>query len=146
MEPRPVPASPPPIWIGGGSDKAVERAARWGDGWMPYFTVPTNDPEVRASSVVSIEHFVEKRDRLLELRDKLGRKGPFEIAVNPPLRLQPSMPGEAACLIDLAGELAECGIGWVWTPFPASSRAEFLDHIQWFGEEVITKFGPCVTF
>lgn len=33
-----VPASPPvPVWIGGSSDAARERAARRGDGWVPLF-------------------------------------------------------------------------------------------------------------
>jgi 5'-nucleotidase len=29
------------LWIGGGSDKAVQRAAHWGDGWCPFFAAPT---------------------------------------------------------------------------------------------------------
>ena len=59
-EPRPIPSPPPPIWVGGASDKAVERAARWGDGWIPYFSVPTRDPTVMKSSVVSLEHFAKR--------------------------------------------------------------------------------------
>jgi alkanesulfonate monooxygenase SsuD/methylene tetrahydromethanopterin reductase-like flavin-dependent oxidoreductase (luciferase family) len=35
--PRPVPDPPPPIWIGGSDDRAVQRAARCGDGWCPFF-------------------------------------------------------------------------------------------------------------
>jgi len=40
-EPRPSLPTPPPIWIGGGSGKAVERAALKGDGWSPFFAAPT---------------------------------------------------------------------------------------------------------
>ena len=33
--PRPVRAPHPPIWVGGASDAALRRAARYGDGWHP---------------------------------------------------------------------------------------------------------------
>lgn len=79
-EPRPVPSPPPPIWVGGASDKALERAARWGDGWIPHFSVPTNDPVVMQSSMVSMEDFAKKVDWLKESREKIGRSGPFDIA------------------------------------------------------------------
>jgi probable F420-dependent oxidoreductase len=33
--PRPVQSPRPPVWIGGSSDAAIARAARFGDGWIP---------------------------------------------------------------------------------------------------------------
>ena len=51
-EPRPVPDPAPPIWIGGGSDKALERAARWGDGWSPFFEIGRASCRERVSSKV----------------------------------------------------------------------------------------------
>jgi alkanesulfonate monooxygenase SsuD/methylene tetrahydromethanopterin reductase-like flavin-dependent oxidoreductase (luciferase family) len=35
ITPRPVRAPHPPIWVGGASDEALRRAARFGDGWHP---------------------------------------------------------------------------------------------------------------
>jgi probable F420-dependent oxidoreductase len=40
IEPRPVQAPRPPFWIGGRSDPAIRRAARFGDAWLPYFITP----------------------------------------------------------------------------------------------------------
>jgi probable F420-dependent oxidoreductase len=40
MEPRPVQVGGPPIWIGGRSEAAMRRAARVGDGYLPYLVTP----------------------------------------------------------------------------------------------------------
>ncbi len=40
IEPRPV-GGPLDVWIGGNSDLALKRVARYGDGWMPSFLSPT---------------------------------------------------------------------------------------------------------
>jgi alkanesulfonate monooxygenase SsuD/methylene tetrahydromethanopterin reductase-like flavin-dependent oxidoreductase (luciferase family) len=34
MEPKPVQAGGPPIWLGGGSEAALTRIGRLGDGWL----------------------------------------------------------------------------------------------------------------
>jgi probable F420-dependent oxidoreductase len=36
MAPKPLTPGGPPIWIGGRAEAALKRAARLGDGWMPY--------------------------------------------------------------------------------------------------------------
>src|SRR6185503_2389723 len=38
----PRPARRPPIWVGGNSRAAVRRAARYGDGWVPWELTPTD--------------------------------------------------------------------------------------------------------
>jgi probable F420-dependent oxidoreductase len=40
MEPKPVSPGGPRIWMAGRSDAAIERAARLGDGYMPYMFTP----------------------------------------------------------------------------------------------------------
>ena len=40
LEPRPVQQPGPPIWVGGRSEAALRRAARQGDGWLPYLIDP----------------------------------------------------------------------------------------------------------
>ncbi len=37
---QPKPVKKPPIWIGGRSDAALARAAKYGDGWMGIFLTP----------------------------------------------------------------------------------------------------------
>jgi alkanesulfonate monooxygenase SsuD/methylene tetrahydromethanopterin reductase-like flavin-dependent oxidoreductase (luciferase family) len=52
----------PPILVGGNSDRAIRRAARYGDGWFPSLTTPD---KVRAGAA-----------RLRELAAELGRPEP----------------------------------------------------------------------
>jgi len=40
MQPRPLTPGGPPIWIGGRAEAALKRAARLGDGWIPYVVPP----------------------------------------------------------------------------------------------------------
>jgi len=136
-EPRPVPDPAPPIWVGGGSDRAIERAARWGDGWVPYFTVPTNDPVVRRSAVVSMDHFGEKAAHLRERRAELGKTGPFDLSVAPPFRPQEPSAANARRFLDEVHELAQHGVNWIWTSVPAPSLEAYLDTVRWFGEDII---------
>ncbi|MBI4219809.1 MAG: LLM class flavin-dependent oxidoreductase [Chloroflexi bacterium] len=42
INPRPLQLGGPPIWIGGRSDAALERAAESGDGWLPYLFRPSH--------------------------------------------------------------------------------------------------------
>jgi len=40
MQPRPKTLGGPPVWIGGRAEGPLKRAARFGDGWMPYVVTP----------------------------------------------------------------------------------------------------------
>jgi probable F420-dependent oxidoreductase len=40
IEPAPVQPGGPPLWVGGRSDAAIERAATLGDGWLPLWVSP----------------------------------------------------------------------------------------------------------
>lgn len=139
VEARPAPDPMPPIWIGGGSDKAVERAARWGDGWVPVFTAPGLSKINRDAGLTSVAHLAEKLARLADLRADLGKTGPFDICVGP--RQQPTTctRSEADRYLEALGELAAVGVTWTSFQPPEGSRSHWLDMIQWFGEDVIKR-------
>lgn len=139
-EPRPVPSPPPPIWIGGASDKALERAARSGDGWIPHFSVPTHDPVVMRSSMVSMEDFSRRVAELQAARAKLGRTGPFDIAPGSLFRPKTTTKADAEQFLDGVRQVEARGANWIWTPLPAPSRAAYLENVAWFGEEVIAAY------
>ena len=61
IDPLPV-QSPPPIWVAGRRDAAMRRAARYGDGWLPYMYTP----EQLAASTGKIRAYGEEAGRDLD--------------------------------------------------------------------------------
>jgi len=151
-EPRPAPDPAPLIWVGGGSDKAIERAARFGDGWNPFLAVPTMSKLNRETGLQSSQDLREKIGRVTELRIGLGKTGPFDIAIDPLLNFASKSPADAKQCIARLSELAEAGLTWaIVDPLAAGAgqpvksedgrvtRAQYIETVQWFGEEVIAK-------
>lgn len=57
---KPLPIQRPiPVWIGGSTDPAFERAARIGDGWMPQF----RPDEAGIAKVERVRHFARQAGR-----------------------------------------------------------------------------------
>ena len=59
INPAPTQKPHPPVWVSGRRDAAMIRAARFGEGWMPYFY----DPERYRNSVSRIRELAQERDR-----------------------------------------------------------------------------------
>ena len=63
INPRPAQRPHPPVWVSGRRDAAMLRAARLGDGWMPYFY----SPERYRDSVAKIRGFAGEINRDLSV-------------------------------------------------------------------------------
>lgn len=59
LAPLPVQKPRPPIWISGRKEAAMKRAARYGDGWLPYMYTP----ERLHASIASIRQFADRYER-----------------------------------------------------------------------------------
>ncbi len=57
--PRTVQTPHPPIWVGGRQEAAMKRAARFGDGWFPYFFNP--------------ERYTHSRNKILGFAEGFGK-------------------------------------------------------------------------
>jgi probable F420-dependent oxidoreductase len=60
--PRPLREPHPPIWVGGGSDAALRRAARFGDAWHP----------IR----IRVPWLEKRKDELRAIAESMGRPSP----------------------------------------------------------------------
>ena len=59
LKPLPIQKPRPPIWISGRKKVAMKRAARYGDGWIPYMYTP----EQLATSIEQIQRYGEQVQR-----------------------------------------------------------------------------------
>ena len=61
INPLPVQQPHPPVWVSGRRDAAMRRAARFGEGWVPYFY----DPPRYRDSVEKVKEFADEENRTL---------------------------------------------------------------------------------
>lgn len=138
--PRPAPVPQPPIWIGGSSDKAVQRAARSGDGWCPFFIRPGQSKINQDIALQTTQQLAGKIAELHELRAAQGKAGNFDIAIGPSARPEFGSREGAQRYIETVREFADAGVTWITVVPPSPSRQAYLDYVQWFGEEVIARY------
>jgi len=69
MLPKPVTPGGPPIWVGGRAEGALKRAARLGDGWMPYVVTPKRVAD-------GLDFIAREAERLAARIDRFGTRGP----------------------------------------------------------------------
>jgi probable F420-dependent oxidoreductase len=138
--PRPVPSPQPPVWVGGGSPKAVARAARWGDGWCPFYSkgVARID-ETLQKPVSSLDDLRDKIARVHEARAAQGRAGDFDICINPLEPLRSNGKDDVERFLEGLAQLAAVGVTWVFTGVAHPSLKGFEENVAAFGEQVIAR-------
>jgi probable F420-dependent oxidoreductase len=132
FEPKPFQKPHLPIWMGGDSDAALRRTARFASGWIPFLTRP--------------EQLPDKLDYIKSQPDFRG--GPFEVMVglaanrvgegHVPLDDPSGRPGMSLQeIVDALGRLEELGATISSVPIPPlRDMSEYLEYAQWVIEEI----------
>jgi hypothetical protein len=132
FEPKPVQQPHVPVWIGGDSDAALRRAARFASGWFCFLT----PPERIAERIDFIKSQPTYDGRNFDVAHGLGtnRVGEGHVVRDDP----DARPGMSAGeLIDRLSWLAEQGVTYSAVPIPpARGVQEYLDYAQWVIEEI----------
>jgi probable F420-dependent oxidoreductase len=139
--PRPVAQPHPPIWIGGNSGRARQRAAERGQGWCPFPAPPELASTARTVGLGSADALAEALDDLRRRCEALGRD-PAELDVQFTNHAG-GEPGSDAFDAEehLAGleRLAALGVTWVQVGLPGDSLEHAVEALQRYGELVIAR-------
>lgn len=135
--PKPIQKPHIPIWMGGDSDAALKRAARFACGWWPFLT----PAEKIAERIDFIKSQADFNNDSFEVMYGLATSRVGEghvVNENPDTR--PGMSG--AEIIDRLNALKELGVTISSVPIPAvQSIDEYLDYAQWVIEEIKPQVG-----
>jgi len=143
FEPKPLQKPHPPLWIGGESGPAIDRAARLGDGWYPVGMNPQRPLD-------TAERFAAA---LVDLRAAAGKykRDPATIglalAALWPISKEPVMgdagrrlfTGPASAILDDVGAFRRLGVGHVVLNLAAPEMTESLDRMAWFAADVMAR-------
>jgi len=135
FEPKPVQKPHLPIWMGGDSDAALRRTARFASGWWPFLTKPS-DIGARIEFIKSQPTW---KGGHLEVMYGLAtsRVGEGHVVIDDP-KVRPGMSAQE--IVDQLGELSDQGVTMSSVPIPPMPSVDaYLDYAQWVIEEIKPK-------
>ena len=135
--PKPVQKPHPPIWIGGHTNPAIRRAAKYGDGWMPI--------GLRPPAILEPEELAEKIARLRRLTVRAGRPEDavslcFSTGVtfdDSPGATRSMMSGRAEQIAADLRQYQDLGVRNFILGFPGDSVAALDEAMEQFSKQVM---------
>lgn len=131
---RPVPTTPPSIWVGGNSRPAVRRAVSRAQGWAPFNTFGYAAAS-RTAEISTIEELEAAIAWATKYAAEIGRTEPLDICFSAGNMLDETRSvDERHATID---RLAAAGVTWLTIAPSATHRSEFIDRARAFADEFI---------
>ncbi|MCB2079768.1 MAG: TIGR03619 family F420-dependent LLM class oxidoreductase [Novosphingobium sp.] len=133
FDPKPVQKPHLPIWIGGDSNPALRRAARFGAGWIISYRTRPEDIPARIDYIKSQPTWVERPF------DVMFGLGTTRLTTGHAPRDDPkARPGMSAQeIIDQLSWYREMGVTCSSVPIPPVADTDaYLDYAQWVMEEI----------
>ena len=132
---RPLPATPPPVWVGGNSKPAVRRAVSRAQGWAPFNTFGYAAAS-RTAEISTIDELAVAIDWARKTATDIGRTAPLDICFSAGNLLDDNRSTDERHAI--IARLEAMGVTWLTIAPPGADRAEFIDRSRAFAKEFIT--------
>lgn len=145
FEPKPVQKPGPPVWIGGSSGRALERAALLGDGWQPTWVSPGDVGE----GIKKIKSISEKEGRdpgklTYSVRNRVNilvsGAGAGDLSVKKSNEPAFSMRGPGAEIADYIDEYRRLGVSHIAFDPDADDVGEIYDMMEILSKEILPAF------
>jgi probable F420-dependent oxidoreductase len=125
QRPRPV-QTPPPIWIGGNSNRAMRRAVETGEGWVPFPNPPAAARATKTPAITNMNELAERLDAAKDHAKAVGRTAPLDVCFAP------------FAIDDDPAEYEAAGATWFAVQFDdVSTRAGWIDRIRAYAADHI---------
>ncbi len=134
VNPRPVQQPRFPIWIGGESERARRRVAKYGDAWFSYFVRIT--PEDLVARFQQVRQWTAEAGRDPD-QIKLCCCRPVEVTREPVPQEEDSLRGTPDQLVEALRRYEEVGVEHMALQFMTGRWPERKEQIEKFGREVI---------
>jgi probable F420-dependent oxidoreductase len=142
--PKPFQKPHPPIWVGGGSKRAVKRAVQFGNGWHPTWVSPedmereitylTNLAKNSGRELKDFVYSVRNRLRIFDSSDDLPET--TEAGERPPF----SLCGTAKEIKNHIKRYEEVGVSHLVVDVIAESDKRMFDMMERFTQEIVPGF------
>ncbi len=132
---RPLPASPPPVWVGGNSKPAVRRAVSRAQGWAPFNTFGYATAS-RTAEISTIEDLELAIDWARRYAAEIGRTEPLDICFSAGNLLDDSRSADERH--ETISRLAAAGVTWLTIAPTGADRTELIERSRAFAKEFIT--------
>jgi len=130
----PVPATPPPIWVGGNSKPAVRRAVSRAQGWAPFNTFGYATAS-RTAEISTLEELESAIAWAKKYAAEIGRTEPLDICFSAGNLLDDSKSTDERH--STIAKLEGMGVTWLTVAPQGATRTEVIDHAHAFAEEFI---------
>lgn len=131
---RPLPASAPPVWVGGNSKPAVRRAVSRAQGWAPFNTFGYATAS-RTAEISTIEDLELAIDWARRYASEIGRTEPLDICFSAGNLLDDNRSADERH--ETISRLAAAGVTWLTIAPPGVDRTEMIERSRAFAKEFI---------
>ncbi|WP_420637765.1 LLM class F420-dependent oxidoreductase [Candidatus Poriferisocius sp.] len=142
-QPTPATTPHPPMWLGGNSKLTRRRIAQWGQGWL---ALPNPRGLAARRRSPPLETTDELRQMLADIHEQAaaaGRTDPIDVMY---MSFEGGAPGSGEWNpqqhLESLHDLADAGVTWVAANASGRTRAETLDNMARYHQDIISQIAP----